>query len=55
MEKAAVEKRDSTSDQSPSDKEGRPDPSAIDAFNRAIPDPDEGLSEEERKKIVCSC
>lgn len=53
MEKSSAP-MDSSSDQSPSDHEKRIDskPAAfVDDVNREVPDPDEGLSEEERKKI----
>ena len=52
MDKAVAEKRHSGSDESPLEKEdmGRePD----DYHNVDLDDPDAGLSEEERKKIVC--
>ena len=53
MEKGRIEKHDSSSDQSPSDKEHIDDPVAI--IDREVPDPDAHLSEEERKRIVCPC
>ena len=45
---------DSSSDQSPSDREKNvesPSPDGVAQLNREVPDPDEHLSEEERKKI----
>jgi hypothetical protein len=46
--------QDSSSDQSPSDHEKNVDlrsPDGIAQLNEEVPDPDAGLSEEERKKL----
>lgn len=53
MEKSTAQ-RDSGSDQSPSDHEKHLEgnlPTAANHVDQDIPDPDDGLSEEERKKI----
>jgi hypothetical protein len=50
MEKAQAQ-RDSNSDQSPSDHEKHVETSPANAIDRELPDPDAGLSEEERKHI----
>ena len=57
MEKATLEKGDSGSDQSPPlpgyhEEAPYEKRNSLDVINREVPDPDEGLSEEERKKIV---
>ena len=51
-EKSVIQHGDSDSGQSPSDHEKGLGETPIDAHNRDITDPDEHLSEEERKKNV---
>jgi hypothetical protein len=50
MEKP-IDQRDSNSDQSPSDHEKHTENKPVAALDLELPDPDAGLSEEERKRI----
>jgi hypothetical protein len=55
MAKAEVDNHDTSSDQSPSDKETHVEPGPVQDLDDLVPDPDDGLSEAERKAIVRPC